>query len=142
MSTYPVQEPNEFWGWCEIESATMSTLLCKVTGMKTTHRMMKSLLQSLRSIRTKKRWEALSPPFFIPNFKAMDLFSPPKDTVKPFSIEAENQICRHLRRCTAKRSAFVVRFLNMLRAVSGSNGYYKTLPEIKSFVASYWQSIQ
>jgi len=70
----------------------------------------------------------------------MDLFSPPKDTIKPFSIEAENQIC-DICKVYSKEVGFRREVLNMLRG-EWVNGYYKTLPEIKSFVASYWQSIQ
>jgi hypothetical protein len=70
----------------------------------------------------------------------MDLFSPPKDTVTPFSIEAEKQIadiCKHY----SKEVGFRREVLNMLRG-EWVGGNYRTLPEIKSFVASYWNSIQ
>lgn len=80
------------------------------------------------------------PLFFFPNFKAMDLFSPPKDAVRPFSIEAENQIAEICKAYT-KEVGFRREVLNMLRG-QWTLGYYRTLPEIKSFVASYWQSIQ
>mgnify|MGYP001274926083 FL=1 len=70
----------------------------------------------------------------------MDLFSPPKDTVKPFSIDAANKIfdiCEHYTR----EVGFRREVLAMLRA-EWVNGNYLTWTEIKSFVASYWQSIQ
>ena len=70
----------------------------------------------------------------------MDLFSPPSDCVKPFSIDAVNKIfdiCQQY----SREVGFRREVLAMLRQ-EWVNGEYKTLPEIKSFVASYWQSIQ
>ena len=70
----------------------------------------------------------------------MDLFSPPSDSVKPFTLDNEDliaSICKHY----TKEVGFRREVLGMLRA-EWVNGQYKTLPEIKSFVASYWNSIQ
>jgi len=70
----------------------------------------------------------------------MDLFSPPLDSVNPFKVDFDTQI-ESVCKLYTKEVGFRREVIAMIRN-EHAKGAYQTWPEIKSFVAFYWKSIQ